>query len=182
MDTSRRNRGNLGTDSLVLPLPSPLKVCRPSELYRFAKDIFPICLDKSCNSTKTKQDRRIHKTETWGSWGVRVRGTEFRSPGPMSWAWQHRAKLPCCGGEGRKRGCSAVSLAKAGQALCLNEVGMKRTHEVELWLLHPHIQGANKEIYLKFVSLFLFVFQKKKIRQTRLITQSISGLRWGLIS
>lgn len=137
MDTSRWNKGNLGTDSLVLPLPSPLKVCRPSEPYRFAKDIFPICLDKSCNSTKTKQDRRKHKTGTWGveglpRWeGCLPREWEELSSDPQypckSWAWKHRAKLPCCRGEGRKRGCYAASLAKAGQVLCLNGVGMKRT-------------------------------------------------------
>lgn len=163
MDTSRRNRGNLGTDSLVLPLPSPLKVSRPSELYRFAKDIFPICLDKSCNSTKTKQDRWIHKTETWGR-GLRGKSKRnwVQIPRTQVLGMAGRAKLPCCGGERRKGGCSAASLAKVGQVLCLNEVGMKRTHKVELWLLHSHIQGANKEIYLKFISLFLFVFQKKK--------------------
>lgn len=59
-------------------------------------------------------------------------------------------------------GLNSLAVEKAGQMLCLNGVGMKRTHEVEFWLPHPPIQGANKEIYLKFLSLFLFFFQKKK--------------------
>lgn len=172
MDPSRRNKGKLGMDSLVHPLPPLLKVCRPDEPYRLAKDIFPICLDKSWNSTKTKQDRRIHKIETWAveglprwesclPWEYEELSSDPQYP-CKAWARQHRPKLPCCREEGRKGGCYAASLAKAGQVLCLNRVGMKRTHEVEFWLPHPHIQGANKEIYLKFLSLFLFFFQEKK--------------------
>lgn len=165
MDPSRRNKGKLGMDSLVHPLPPPLKVCRPDEPYRFAKDIFPICLDKSWNSTKTKQDRRIHKTETWAveglpqwesclPWEYKELSSDPEYP-CKAWAWQHRPKLPCCRGESRKGGCYAASLAKAGQVLCLNGVDMKR-------LPHPHNQGANKEIYLKFVKFISVLLSEKR--------------------
>lgn len=91
---------------------------------------------------QNKTEEYIKQKPGGGGWGVRVRGTEFRSPGPKSWAWQHRAKLPCCGGEGRKRGLLCSQPSQSGTSALPQRSWYEK--DIQGWALasaSPHPSG-----------------------------------------